>query len=210
MFRKQILKKHLNVGDIHYVLWHHGSVFLSITIRVLLFLLASYLLYLLLSKYIQWEYLHWIFAFVGLWLFIKYVYDFLGMYLDGIILSGDGISLFMWQWLADYKVDFFERSKIETVSYSQNSIWDKMFVRWDISIKLHEIEYPFENVSFPKQQVDRILKMKMVHDKKVDEDLSSDTDIDSEKVSILADALWEVIKEYMQKNTKEKDSSDWF
>jgi hypothetical protein len=54
---------------------------------------------------------------------------------------------------------------------------------------LHEIEYPFEDVSFPKQQVDRILKMKLIHDKKVDDDLDNDIDLDSEKVSILADAL---------------------
>jgi hypothetical protein len=50
----------------------------------------------------------------------------------------------------------------------------------------------------------------LMHDKKVNEDLDNDIDLDGEKVSILADALWEVIKEYMQKSTKDKENSDWF
>lgn len=111
----------------------------------------------------------------------------------------------MWQWISDYKVDLFEWDKIETVNYSQNSIWDKVFSRWNISIKLHEIEFPFDNVSSPKQQVDKILKMKMLNS---NTDIDDNIDIDSEKVSVLADALWEVIKEYMQK--KPKEESDQF
>lgn len=115
----------------------------------------------------------------------------------------------MWQWIADYKVDLFDWSKIETVNYSQNSIWDKIFSRWDISIKLHEIDFPFDNVPFPKQQVDRILKLKALNSVDLDND-GLDVDIDSEKVSILADALWEVIKEYMHKKPKEEPESDQF
>lgn len=193
--------------NVHYVIWHHGSVFLSMTIRTILFLLAFYLLYLLLSKYIQWDYLHWIFAFAGISIFVKYFYDFLWIYLDGIILSDGGISFFMWEWISDYKVDFFEWDKIEMVNYSQDSIWDKIFSRWNISIKLHEIEFPFDNVAFPKQRVDRILKMKTLWETKLNGD-KFNIDINTEKVSVLAEALWEVIKEYMQKNPKEE--SDQF
>ncbi len=113
----------------------------------------------------------------------------------------------MWEWIADYKVDFFEWDKIETVNYSQNSIWDKVFSKWNISIKLHEIEYPFDNVSFPKQQVDKILKMKMIHGDQWSD--KTNIELDSEKVSVLAEALWEVIKEYMQKNPKEEESDQF-
>jgi len=41
-------------------------------------------------------------------------------------------------------------------------------------------------VSSPKQQVDKILKMKALNS---NHDIGDDIDIDSEKVSVLADAL---------------------
>ena len=116
--------------------------------------------------------------------------------------------MFMREWLFEYKTDFFERNKIETVTNSQNSFWDKLFSRWNISIKLeHGIEYPFENINDPKREAEKILKYKT--------QFSPGTSVDKaipiadEKMSIIAEALSEVVKEYMDKKTSEENEEDY-
>ncbi len=116
--------------------------------------------------------------------------------------------MFMREWLFEYKTDFFERSKIETVTNSQDSFRDKIFSRWNIAIKLeHGVEYPFENVNNPKGQAEKILKYKQQFlpttpgDKWVP--------ITDEKMSIIAEALSEVVKEYMDKKTSEEEDNDY-
>ena len=76
-------------------------------------------------------------------------------------MTDQGITLFMWEGLFDHKTDFFERSKIEAISYNQNSFRDKIFARGDLIIRLdHGVEYPFENVNFPQKQAEKIQKYK--------------------------------------------------
>ena len=72
-------------------------------------------------------------------------------------------------------------------------------------IKLdHDIEYPFENVSKPQRQMTKILKYKEqfagVQAAKLEE-----IEINDEKISILAEALGEVVKEYLDKKESEKE-----
>jgi len=114
-----------------------------------------------LNRYITWPYLDWIFGILGIGFFIRYIIDFLNLYLDGLIMTDQGITLFMWEGLFDHKTDFFERSKIEAISYNQNSFRDKIFARGDLIIRLdHGVEYPFENVNFPQKQAEKIQKYK--------------------------------------------------
>jgi len=111
--------------------------------------------------------------------------------------------------LFDYKTDFFERNKIETVSHTQNSFRDKVFARGDLVIKLeHGIEYPFDDINHPKKQVEKILKYKeqFIAKNAWDKPLP----IADEKMAIIAEALSEVVKEYMEKkNVDEEDDIDY-
>ena len=153
MLRKQIMKKHIQEEEILHVIWHHASAFVIVTLRTLLFLLVLYVAFVVLHAYILRLYLSWIFGIFGIGLFLKYIIDFLNIYLDWLILSQNGITMFMREWLFEYKTDFFERSKIETVSHTQNSFWDKLFGRGDLTINLeHGVEYPFETISSPKKR----------------------------------------------------------
>lgn len=112
--------------------------------------------------------------------------------------------MFMREWLFEYKTDFFERSKIETVSHNQNSFWDKLFSKGDLVIKLeHEIEYPFDNIDSPQRQVDKILKLKNQHWLLVPNDKG--ISLGDDKMAIIAEALSEVVKEYMDKKTEEEE-----
>jgi len=201
------MRKYVDVDTIFHVVWHNASVFITMTIRILIFLLVLYVVFIVLDKYIVWEYLPWIFGIFGIWFFVKYIIDFLNIYLDWLILSEHGITMFMREGLFDHKTDFFERDKIETISHNQNSFWDKLFAKGDLLIKLeHGIEYPFENINFPQRQAEKILKYKAQFSLDIPEKSNPITD---DKMAIIAEALSEVVKEYMEKKTTEEEEDDY-
>ncbi len=116
--------------------------------------------------------------------------------------------MFMREGLFDYKTDFFERNKIETVSHTQNSFRDKIFARGDLVIKLeHGIEYPFDDINHPKKQVEKILKYKEQFAAKNAWD--KPLPIADEKMAIIAEALSEVVKEYMEKKNVDEEEEDY-
>ena len=74
-----------------------------------------------------------------------------------------------------------------------------------------DVEFPFEKVSNPSKQVTRILHMKdkhMLGKKSEDESIAK---VDTDKISILNEALLEVVKEYLgKKNNKPQDEGEDF
>ena len=110
----------------------------------------------------------------------------------------------------EYKTEFFDRSRIETVFHTQHNFRDKLFAKWDIVIKLdHGIEFPFENISYPQKQANKIIKYKENFSKANPN--KNNPQQYNENISILAEALWEVVKEYMDKKTEtpEEDGTDF-
>ena len=202
------MKRYVDVDTIFHVIWHNASVFVQLTLKTLIFLVVLYVLFVVLDKYIVWQYLPWFFGVLGILFFVKYIIDFLNIYLDWLILSEGGITMFMREWLFEYKTDFFERNKIETVSHTQNSFWDKIFAKGDLLIKLeHGVEYPFDNINAPQKQADKILKYKNQFGSATSADKS--TSINDEKMAIIAEALSEVVKEYMDKKTSTEDDEEY-
>lgn len=135
----------------------------------------------------------------------------MNLYLDALIFSEKWITLFMREWIWDYKTDIFERDKIETISFNQNSVWDKIFGKWDITIKLeHGVDFPFDNVSWPKKQAWKIMRMKdyfLWQQRDID---LKDLQWEENKFNILVEALWEVVKEYMEKWWKKSEFDNNF
>jgi len=212
MLRKEIIKKYINVDDIQHIIWHNWSIFIKQTVKIILFLSVVYIIYLWLSSYITWDFLPWMFGIIWIGFFVKFIIDFLNLYLDGLVLSDEWITLFMREGLTKYKTDFFDRDKIQTVSHTQNSWRDKLFSRGDLVIRLeHEIEFPFEDVTNPSKQVTKILYMKEKYlAEKKSEDIPMPK-VDADKMSILNEALLEVVKEYLgKKNTKIEDEGEDF
>lgn len=201
------MKKYVDVDTVFHVIWHNASVFIVSTVRTLIFLLVLYVLFVFLDAYIVWPYLPWIFGILWLGFFAKYMIDFLNLYLDWLILSENGITLFMREGLFDHSTEFFQRDKIDAVSHNQNSFWDKIFARGDLIIKLeHGIEYPFEHINYPRKQVEKILKYKDQYLLGISQDTSAP--IADEKMAIIAEALSEVVKEYMEKKTADVDDEE--
>ena len=206
MLRQQIIRKYLTVDDILSVIGHHSSIFVASLLKTLLFLFVLYMIFFALDRYIHWVYLPGVFACLGLWFLIKYLIDFFDDYLDTLVLSREGITLFTWDGMLRYKIDFFERNRIESISYVQHTLWDKLFFKGDLTIVLdRDVEFPFENVGTPQKWVSKILKYKEQYGAGTSWSKKEETD---EKISILAEALGEVVKEYLDKKGKIEEEEE--
>lgn len=147
-------------------------------------------------------------VFAGVWLLLcgKFLLDFFDLYLDWLALTSTGVVVFLREGLTEFKTEIYDRDKIASISYTQNSIRDKLFSKGDLMIRLeHEIEFPFEQVSYPKKQMNRLLKYKAkygdLHQTRADEDKSQE----EQKFSFLVEALWEVVKEYLDKKSPSQE-----
>lgn len=161
MLRQQIIRKYLTVDDILSVIGHHSSIFVASLLKTLLFLFVLYMIFFALDRYVHWIYLPVVFAFLGLGFLVKYLIDFFDDYLDTLVLSREGITLFTWDGILRYKTDFFEWQRIESISYLQHTLWDKLFAKGDLMIVLdRDVEFPFEDVATPQRWMTKILKYK--------------------------------------------------
>ena len=127
-----------------------------------------------------------------------FVIEFLNSYLDGMVISDTGMAVFWREGLLEYKMEFFDRSRVETISYEQDSVADKVLGKGNLILSLTQgTQYPFDNVSHPKKIVQTMLQIKHkhfshMHDHPVEDD-------SGEKVQMLAEALGDVIQDYMKK-----------
>lgn len=201
MIRKAIIKRNINTSEeIHHVVGHNGSVFFKILFKYFCYLAVLLLIFLLLDRYLTWKYLPRVFAWLWLILFVKFCMDFADIYLDCIVMTDAWITLYLREWLLEYKTDHFDWDSIETISFNQKWFRDRLFMKWDITITLdHGIEYPFEDISNPKKQVDKILQLKNRFSVPV-EQRQEDAELEWKKFDILVEALWEVVKDYMDKD----------
>lgn len=127
MLRNYIIKSYINGNHPDYVIGHSSSMFIKPTLVTILLLFVLYGVYSVVEHYRTHPYLLWIFVVLGVLLLIKHTIDFFNFYLDCLVLSPTGMTLFMWEGLFEYKTDFFERHTIETVSHTQDSIRDRIF-----------------------------------------------------------------------------------
>ena len=202
MIRKAIIKRNINTSEIHHVIWHNGSVFFKIFLIYLWILALLILLFLILDRYVVRPYLKRVFAWAWFIALFKFCLDFFDLYLDSVVLIDTGIVLYLWEWLLEYKTETFDRDKIESVWFNQKWLWDKIFMRWDITIRLeHGVDFPFENVTNPKKQAAKILQYKNRFGVPVVE--VEDEALDSKKFDILVEALGGVVKDYMDRNNEE-------
>lgn len=206
MIRKAILKRNVNTSEIHHVIGHNGSVFFKIFLIYLWVLVGLLLLFLVLDRYVTRPYLKWVFAWAWFIALIKFCLDFFDLYLDSIVLVDTGVILYLWEWLLEYKTERFDWDKIESIWFNQKWLWDKVFMKWDIMIRLeHGVEFPFENVTNPKKQADKILQYKWRFSVPVP---VTDPETENKKFDVLVEALGEVVKDYIDKWESEKDWSD--
>jgi len=221
MLRKYFIQKNIHYADLHHVIWHNASIYTKVLLRTVGLLVILYIAFAILSGYVKFVYLPRIFGVLWMLWFVKFVIDFMNLYLDGLALSTNWLTLFMREWLMEYKTEYFDRDKVVKISHNQRWFRDKVLQRWDIIINLEQwIEFPFENVTSPKKQVDKIMRLKNYYAVHKDHDEESDVQEDDNssyedpKFNILVEALSEVVKDYIDKKDKdvenEKFKNDFF
>lgn len=201
MILKSFITQYINEEGVEDIIFHSWSIILKDTLRTLLLLAIFSLIFYILNNSIHWHLLPWIFWAIWAIVLIKFGTDVFNKGVDCIVLSKQWITFFARDWVRKYKTEFFWRDSIETISHQQNTFWDKLFMRGDIKIILdHEITYEFEQVTSPKKQVKKIMKLKdqYLAKKEVEEEKST-SNIDHEHINILSEALSDVIKEYLEK-----------
>lgn len=128
--------------------------------------------------------------------------DFLNNYLDCIILSNDSLTLFLWEGVLEYKTEVFSRNKINTISWTKNSLADKLFNKGDLLIKLEfDTEFPFADVYSPKKQAAKLMMLKEGFLTRQKQTVEQDLADDNERFTVLVEAMSEVVKEYLDKKT---------
>lgn len=205
MLRKRIVQKYIPDPNIIAIIGHDATRYSRLLFRNSIICGWLIVAYSLISYLWSHPYLSRSIAAVALVFFVKAVIDFLNLYLDGIVLTPSGISVFRREWLLQYSLENFDRPKVEMISFSQNTLTNRLFNTGDIVITLdYNISFEFESIPRPKQQTNLIMTTKYTYVQWWwDDDNSSETD--QEKFDILVETLGEVIVDYMKDNKNKKN-----
>jgi hypothetical protein len=143
-----------------------------------------------------------------LWLFIffRWLLGFLNLYLDCILISKDALTVFLRDGILEYKTEIIDRSKILVVSHRQDSLRDKLCGKGDLLIQMwNDIDFSFSDISHPKKSASKLTLHKKNYEEAKKKKIEQDLEWDQRQFDILVDALWEVIRDYMEnKNNEEK------
>ena len=208
MLRTILIKKYVNTSDIQWIIGHSPVVHLKEAIIMLSLLFLFYVAYAVIKNLLPDLYgsipVHYWdrgMGIIGIFLFIKWVLDFLNLYLDCLILSKDHAILFLREGRLEYKTEFFSWNKINTISSSQNGIRNKIWSVGDIVIKLEfDTEFPFADVTNPKKQVSKLITLKEQFMERQKQVIEKDLHEDDQRFNVLVEAMSEVVKDYLDKS----------
>jgi hypothetical protein len=179
------------------VIWHNAIVYIPIIIKYLFLLGLLYFFSKLVLDYVDWKYLSLFFGILWIFVYVKFVIDFLDSYLDSIVLTHTDIIIFRWDWFLKYRTEAIQRDSVEAINDEQGWILDLIFNKWDIKIKRQEWSYFFRDITNPSKIANDISVLK---NKLESWELEKEDEID--KFDILVETLWEVIIDYVKKEKK--------
>ena len=208
MLRHYLLEKYVDLKDTEDILAHSPFIYLRglLVYSVLLFLV--YIAYAVSQQFPQYQNVPYVKRIAGiLWLFIffKWLLWFLNLYLDCILISKEALTIFLRDGLLEYKTEIIDRSKISVISHRQDSFWDKLCGKWDLLIQMwNDIDFSFNDVSHPKKSASKLTLNKKNYEEAKKKKIEQDLEWDQRQFDILVDALWEVIRDYMENKGNEE------
>ena len=208
MLRHYLLEKYVDLKDTEDILAHSPFIYLRglLVYSVLLFLV--YIAYAISQQFPQYQNVPYVKRIAGiLWLFIffKWLLWFLNLYLDCILISKEALTIFLRDGLLEYKTEIIDRSKISVISHRQDSFWDKLCGKWDLLIQMwNDIDFSFNDVSHPKKSASKLTLNKKNYEEAKKKKIEQDLEWDQRQFDILVDALWEVIRDYMENKNSEE------
>ena len=209
MLRHYLLGRYVDLKDVEDILGHSPFIYLRGVLVYSVLLFFVYVAYAISQQYPEYQNVPYVKRIAGiLWLFIffKWLLGFLNLYLDCILISKDALTVFLRDWILEYKTEVIDRSKILVISHRQNSLRDKLCWKWDLLIQMwNDIDFSFSDISHPRKSASKLTLNKRNHDEAKKKKIEQDLQWDQRQFDILVDALWEVIRDYMEtKNNEEK------
>ena len=209
MLRHYLLGRYVDLKDVEDILGHSPFIYLRGVLVYSVLLFFVYVAYAISQQYPEYQNVPYVKRIAGiLWLFIffKWLLGFLNLYLDCILISKDALTVFLRDWILEYKTEVIDRSKILVISHRQNSLRDKLCWKWDLLIQMwNDIDFSFSDISHPRKSASKLTLNKKNHDEAKKKKIEQDLEWDQRQFDILVDALWEVIRDYMEtKNNEER------
>ena len=199
MLRKYLIQKYVDLQEVEDILGHSSVVYFRWVIAYVFLLFLVYVWY---SAWHQGSpellYIKWIAWVVGLILFFLRLFSFLNLYLDCLLFTPNSIIVFLWDWILEYRTEIFDWGRISVISFNQNSLRDKLFNKWDIVVHLWGMEFTFTDVYAPKKCVAKMLMLKKRYEDNQTAKIERDLQWDQRNFDNLVNALWEVLKNYME------------
>ena len=202
MLRQYLLWRYIDLKDVEDILSHSSFIYLRGVLVYSVLIFAVYVIYAIFQQYPQYQWVPYVKRIAGIvWLFIffRWLLGFLNLYLDCILISKESLTVFLWDGILEYKTEIIDWSKILVISHRQDSFWDKICGKWDLLIQMwNDIDFSFSDIAHPKKSASKLTLNKKQYEemkkKKIEEDLAWD----QRQFDILVDALWEVIRDYME------------
>ena len=209
MLRYYLLGRYIDLKDVEHILAHSPFIYLRGVLVYSVLLFVIYVIYAISQQYPQYQgvpYVRWIAGIIWLFIFLKWLLGFLNLYLDCILISKDSLTVFLRDGILEYKTEVIDWSKISVISHRQDSLWDKLCGKWDILIQMwNEINFSFNDVSHPRKSVSKLTLYKKEYEEIKKKKIEQDLEWDQRQFDILVDALWEVIRDYMETKGNEEN-----
>lgn len=208
MLRQYLLWRYVDLKDVEDILGHSPFIYLRGALVYSVLLFVVYVIFAISQQYPEYQnvpYVKWIAGIIWLFIFFKRLLWFLNLYLDCILISKDSLTVFLRDWILEYKTEIIDWSKILVISHRQNSFRDKFCWKWDLLIQMwNDIDFAFNDISHPKKAASKLTLNKKNHDEAKKRKIEQDLEWDQRQFDILVDALWEVIRDYMETNNNEE------
>jgi len=148
-------------------------------------------------------YIKWVAGVLGLLLFSRRVISFLNLYLDCLLLSKSTLTIFLRDGLLEYRTEVLDWSKINAISYNQNSLRDRIFGKGDVVIQLgSSVNFHFNDVASPKKAVAKLLLFKKKYEDQQKTKIEQDLEGDQRNFEVIMNALGEVVREYLEEKAE--------
>ena len=196
--KKWIVSKYITDQTIQYILPHSISEYTAMHTKVIVFLVILVLVSLWVSQIVTSSLFSLVIGMMGIALYLKYIYDFLNIYLDSVVLTNRGINILVVDGFMKYRMTSFGRKSIETVDYGQNGLLDYLIDSGNLTLSVDQGErFVIPSVYQPKKQANRIQKMKYEYLAQIQTSLPEE-EVSVDKFEILVDTLSSVITQYMK------------
>ncbi|MBO4204208.1 hypothetical protein J5893_05360 [bacterium] len=136
MLRKYLIQRYVDISKVEEMLGHSPFVFLRGVVLYSILLFVIYVGYAVWHQYDPASYVERVAGVLALLLFGCWVVSFLNLYLDCLLLSKDNLTVFLWDGILEYRTQVLDWSKINAISYTQNSLRDRIFGKGDLLIQV--------------------------------------------------------------------------